>query len=368
VNVVLHRVMADLVANQAHADGVKKKKKKQTPESDVPHDEHALKPSDAKAALRGERWPILLKVRTSHTYLLHGMFSPLSPCHRLHFHIVCVCFAHDPQNADKMNIRTNHFTPLTEGSSPWDRAIKEYVATGYINLDKPSNPSSHEVVAWIKRILKVEKTGHSGTLDPKVTGCLIVCIDKATKLVKSQQSLGKEYVCVFKLHGHASEKDVRRTLEKLEGAQYQRPPVVAAVKRQLRVRTIYENQLLEYDPKRNVGIFRVRCEAGTYVRTICVCLGLMLGTGGQMAELRRSKSGVQSEEEGMVTMHELKDAQWLYENHGIESELRRCIRPLEALLTEYKRVVVKDSAVRRLISVQIGDLTSTSQVIVPTAS
>jgi len=61
---------------------------------------------------------------------------------------------------------------------------------GIINLDKPANPSSHEVVAWVRRILEVEKTGHSGTLDPKVTGCLIVCIDRATRLVKSQQSAG----------------------------------------------------------------------------------------------------------------------------------------------------------------------------------
>jgi H/ACA ribonucleoprotein complex subunit 4 len=72
--------------------------------------------------------------------------------------------------------------------------------SGFINLDKPSNPSSHEVVAWIKRILRVEKTGHSGTLDPKVTGCLIVCIERATRLVKSQQNAGKEYVGIFRLH------------------------------------------------------------------------------------------------------------------------------------------------------------------------
>ncbi|KAI8015221.1 H/ACA ribonucleoprotein complex subunit 4 [Camellia lanceoleosa] len=65
---------------------------------------------------------------------------------------------------------------------------------GVLNLDKPANPSSHEVVAWIKRILRVEKTGHSSTLDPKVTGNLIVCIDRATRLVKSQQGAGKEYV------------------------------------------------------------------------------------------------------------------------------------------------------------------------------
>ena len=66
-----------------------------------------------------------------------------------------------------------------------------------MNLDKPANPSSHEVVAWIKRILRVNKTGHSGTLDPKVTGCLIVCIDRATRLVKSQQGAGMYVCCVI---------------------------------------------------------------------------------------------------------------------------------------------------------------------------
>jgi len=78
------------------------------------------------------------------------------------------------KNFDKLNVKSNHFTPLPYGSSPLQRDIKEYVRSGFINLDKPSNPSSHEVVAWIKRILKVDKTGHSGTLDPKTTGCLIV--------------------------------------------------------------------------------------------------------------------------------------------------------------------------------------------------
>lgn len=69
-------------------------------------------------------------------------------------------------------MRTNHYTPLPHGCSPLKRNITEYVKAGFINLDKPSNPSSHEVVAWIKRILRLEKTGHSGTLDPKVTGML----------------------------------------------------------------------------------------------------------------------------------------------------------------------------------------------------
>jgi len=104
------------------------------------------------------------------------------------------------KNFDRLNTRTNHYTPLPNGCSPLKRHMKDYIHGGFINLDKPSNPSSHEVVAWIKRILRCEKTGHSGTLDPKVTGCLIVCIDRATRLVKSQQGAGKEYVAIFKLH------------------------------------------------------------------------------------------------------------------------------------------------------------------------
>jgi H/ACA ribonucleoprotein complex subunit 4 len=94
------------------------------------------------------------------------------------------------KNYDKLLVRSSHFTPIPSGCSPLKRDIASYIKSGVINLDKPSNPSSHEVVAWLRRILRVEKTGHSGTLDPKVTGCLIVCIDRATRLVKSQQSAG----------------------------------------------------------------------------------------------------------------------------------------------------------------------------------
>ena len=72
---------------------------------------------------------------------------------------------------------------------------------GVINLDKPSGPSSHEVVSYVKRILKAEKTGHSGTLDPSVSGNLLVCIERATRLVKSQQEMGKTYIAILQFNG-----------------------------------------------------------------------------------------------------------------------------------------------------------------------
>lgn len=123
-------------------------------------EEYTIQPEKATPKLDTSKWPLLLK------------------------------------NYDKLNIRTGHYTPIPNGCSPLKRPIADYVRYGVINLDKPANPSSHEVVAWIRRILRVEKTGHSGTLDPKVTGCLIVCVERATRLVKSQQGAGKEYVSI----------------------------------------------------------------------------------------------------------------------------------------------------------------------------
>ncbi|EGD88191.1 centromere/microtubule-binding protein CBF5 [Trichophyton rubrum D6] len=251
------------------------------------------------------------------------------------------------KNYDKLLVRTSHFTPIPNGCTPLKRDLKSYISSGVINLDKPSNPSSHEVVAWMKRMLRVEKTGHSGTLDPKVTGCLIVCIDRATRLVKSQQGAGKEYVCVIRLHDKipGGEAQFARALETLSGALFQRPPLISAVKRQLRIRTIYESKLYEFDNDRHLGVFWVSCEAGTYIRTLCVHLGLLLGVGAHMQELRRVRSGAMDEKDGMVTLHDVLDAQWMMDNHRDESYLRKVIRPLESLLTSYKRIVVKDSAV-----------------------
>lgn len=167
--------------------------------------------------------------------------------------------------------------------------------------------------------------------------------------MKSQQGAGKEYVCVARLHSAVPDvAKVARALETLTGAVFQKPPLISAVKRQLRVRTIYESKLLEYDPEKHLVIFWIYCEAGTYVRTLCVHLGLILGVGGHMQELRRVKSGNLGEKNNMVTMHDVMDAQWVYDNYRDETYLRRVIMPLEVLLTSHKRLVVKDSAVNAI--------------------
>ncbi|KAG7511015.1 H ACA ribonucleoprotein complex subunit DKC1 [Solea senegalensis] len=301
----------------AEVEAKKKKKMKKLNEEEIGEIQQSgdffIQPESKVATLDTSQWPLLLK------------------------------------NFDKLNVRTAHYTPLPNGSNPLKRTIHDYVRSGFINLDKPANPSSHEVVAWIRRILRVEKTGHSGTLDPKVTGCLIVCVDRATRLVKSQQSAGKEYVGIVRLHNAIeSEHVLARALETLTGALFQRPPLIAAVKRQLRVRTIYESKLIEYDPERRLGIFWVSCEAGTYIRTLCVHLGLLLGVGGQMQELRRVRSGVLGEKDNVVTMHDVLDAQWQFDHNKDESYLRRVIFPLEKLLVSHRRLVMKDSSVNAI--------------------
>ena len=278
---------ASRLASRRLAD--KKKKKDKTAQDAV---DFVIKP-EATPPLDTSKWPLLLK------------------------------------NYDQLNVRTGHYTPIPNGYTPLKRPLEEYLKYGVVNLDKPANPSSHEVVAWIRRMLRVEKTGHSGTLDPKVTGCLIVCINRATRLVKSQQGAGKEYIAIVRLHDAIDgEGTLRRALDQLTGALFQRPPLISAVKRQLRVRTVKENELIEYDAERHLGIFRVSCEAGTYIRTLCVHLGLVLGVGGHMQELRRSRSGILGEQEHLVTMHDLLDAQHLYDQQKDESYLRHAIKPL----------------------------------------
>jgi H/ACA ribonucleoprotein complex subunit 4 len=131
----------------------------------------------------------------------------------------------------------------------------------------------------------------------------------------------------------------------LTGPCFQRPPLISAVKKELRVRTIYETKLYEHDIKRDMAIFWLSCEAGTYVRTMCVHIGYLLGCGAHMQELRRVRSGALKEDETMVTMHDVKDAQWHYEKYNNEAYLRRVIMPLEILLINYPRIVVKDTSV-----------------------
>lgn len=92
-------------------------------------------------------------------------------------------------------------------------------------------------------------------------------VDRATRLVKSQQGAGKEYLCVIRLHDKipGGQPQLARALETLTGALFQRPPLISAVKRQLRIRTVHNINLIEFDNDRGLGVFSVSCEGALFV-------------------------------------------------------------------------------------------------------
>lgn len=128
-------------------------------------------------------------------------------------------------------IKDDATTDESYGCYPTKRPMEEYIKKGLVCIDKPMGPSSHEVVVWARRTLGVNKTGHAGTLDPRVTGVLPVFIKNATKMVKFLQESSKEYVCLMRLHGDARKDDIERVMKQFVGRIYQRPPLKSAVKK-----------------------------------------------------------------------------------------------------------------------------------------
>ncbi len=233
-------------------------------------------------------------------------------------------------------------TDFRWGIQPSRRSLEEYIEKGVINIDKPKGPTSHEIVSWVKEIIKIERAGHGGTLDPKVSGILPITIEKATKLVQVLLPSVKEYVCVLKLHRETSEEDLKRIFKEFLGTIYQKPPIKSAIKREIRTREIYYLDIREIDE--SYVLFRVRCQAGTYIRKLCHDIGEALGVGAHMAELRRTRSGPFTEE-NLTTLHDLKDAYQFWKEDGIEKHLRKTIMPMEYVVSHLPKIYVKDSAV-----------------------
>ena len=225
------------------------------------------------------------------------------------------------------------------------RSIEQLLEYGLILIDKPPGPTSHEVVAWAKRILELPKIGHSGTLDPQVSGVLPLGLGEGTKALGVLLLGPKEYVGLGRLHSLPSKEKLQQTLDLFKGEIYQKPPQRSAVLRQTRTRTIYELELLEQ--KERLILLRVMCEAGTYIRKLYYDIGEILGFGSSMIELRRSKV-YQFSEEQLVTMHELTDAYYAWKETGDSDKLRNIILPIEHTLSEIKSVVIRDSAIDSL--------------------
>jgi tRNA pseudouridine55 synthase len=205
-----------------------------------------------------------------------------------------------------------------------NRAPRSDPFDGILLVDKPSGPTSHDVVSRIRRHFHLKKVGHGGTLDPQATGLLIILLGRGTRLSATFMSSDKTYEGTLRLGASTSTQDAEGTIlreadyravtrELLEQAMapfrgdiFQTPPMVSAVKRdgvplyklarrgeeverKPRLIHIYEFRLLAFQPPD--APFRLRCTKGTYVRTLCHEIGEKLGCGAHLAALRRLQSG-----------------------------------------------------------------------------
>jgi H/ACA ribonucleoprotein complex subunit 4 len=237
--------------------------------------------------------------------------------------------------------RTEGETTEKYGKHPDERSMQELLSCGIINLDKPRGPTSHEVVSWVKQILHVKKAGHSGTLDPKVTGVLPVAVGKATKILQVLLLGGKEYVGVMHFHEPVTRKEVTTVFKEFTTVIYQKPPVKSAVIRRVRQRRIYSLELLELEGKD--ALFCTSTQAGTYIRKLCHDIGLVLGVGANMAELRRTRVSHFKERES-IYLQDLLDA-YIFFEEGDETTLRKIIRPVEYAVRTVPKIWIHDSAV-----------------------
>ncbi|MBW2995693.1 RNA-guided pseudouridylation complex pseudouridine synthase subunit Cbf5 [Candidatus Woesearchaeota archaeon] len=226
-----------------------------------------------------------------------------------------------------------------------ERKVEELIQYGVVNIDKPKGPTSHQVSDYVQKILKIKKAGHSGTLDPAVTGVLPIALSRATRIVQTLLPAGKEYVCIMHLHKEVEEDKIRKAIKKFTGKIMQKPPLKSAVKRVIREREIYYIDILEIEDKD--VLFVVGCEAGTYIRMLCHQIGQELGVGAHMAELRRTKAGP-FEEDSLVTLQDLTDAFYYYKEEGKEEYLRKAILPIEFAVSHLPKIYVLDTTISSL--------------------
>ncbi|MCJ2513420.1 MAG: RNA-guided pseudouridylation complex pseudouridine synthase subunit Cbf5 [Candidatus Thermoplasmatota archaeon] len=238
----------------------------------------------------------------------------------------------------KVNIKTNP----NYGKSPDELSVNELINNGIINLDKPSGPTSHQVDSWLKNIFAINKVGHGGTLDPNATGVLPIGIGNATKVLHILLESGKEYVGLMKLHKKIDNDKIIKVIESFIGDITQLPPVRSAVKRIKRKRKIYYINIIEI--REREILFRVGCEAGTYIRTLCVDIGKKLGCGAHLSELRRTIVGNLKDDDSVI-LHDIIDAYVFWKEDNNEKEIRNIIYPMEKLLDHIPKIVIRDSAV-----------------------
>ncbi len=239
-------------------------------------------------------------------------------------------------------VRADEKTNPAYGKPVGDQTMQELLDSGFVVINKPRGPTSHQISEYTKNIVGVETSGHSGTLDPNVTGVLAIGLNKSTKILQALLNAGKEYVCLMHVHQELSEEKIRNTCKKFIGDIMQLPPVKSAVKRELRKRTIYYLDVIEVDGKD--VLFRVGCQAGTYIRKLCSDIGEKLGCGAHMQQLIRTKAASFNDKE-MVSLGELADAYAVWKESSDESKLRKIVLPINSAVRHLPHIWVGDGAI-----------------------
>ncbi len=238
---------------------------------------------------------------------------------------------------------------------------------GVLIVDKPTDFTSFDVVAVVRKSLHEKKTGHTGTLDPMATGVLPILLGSATKAQIFLPDTDKEYVCEFKLgmttdtlditgkiltkcSSDVTRRQIENILPQFRGDILQKPPMYSAVskdgvrlyelarkgievEREARPVTISALELSDFDEGRQCGKMRIACSKGTYIRVICDDIGRELGCGCVMTALRRTKACGFTEEQAvpLATVRTL----------GADG-ITEYIRPVESLFAHLKEIVVSE--------------------------
>ncbi|MEC8669817.1 MAG: RNA-guided pseudouridylation complex pseudouridine synthase subunit Cbf5 [Candidatus Thermoplasmatota archaeon] len=236
-------------------------------------------------------------------------------------------------------------TSPDHGTIPSERTIEQLLESCFILLDKSPGPSSHQVSGWARDMMGLEKLGHGGTLDPFASGLLPLLSGKAMRLTGKILTHDKSYLALFKFGKELGRDEIENKMGMLTGKVYNVPPEISAVRVQVRTRKISKFDILDFDG--TSLLTQIECEAGTYVRTMARDLGLLLDTPVELKELRRPTSGEFSLSQS-ITMQQLADAYWLWQEKGEEDAMLRILHPIEDMLSDLPRVVVKDGAAAAL--------------------
>ncbi len=247
---------------------------------------------------------------------------------------------------------------------------------GIINVLKPPGMTSHDVVGFMRKVLNIRKIGHTGTLDPEAAGVLPICIGKATKVAQYLTDKHKRYRASIKFgtvtdtcDGYGSilrqsgpvsiaRPELEEALKRFEGTISQRPPIYSALKvngkklyeyaregKEVRIEArpveIYEIKLIDMLSE-DEAIIDVHCSKGTYIRTLCYDIGEVLGCGAFMSQLVRLESSPFTIEQAN-TLEEIKAA-------ASEKSIGSILQSVELLFSQYKAVVVKESALESIIN------------------